>query len=100
MSIEPLASTRALLDVAARVVWFKEPSAALADTAHFLAHVMTFGTVEDLAVLQAAVPRSALRDVLADPPAGVFDERSWADWNLVLERRSPAPPLPVRRFPT
>jgi hypothetical protein len=29
------------LNVARRVVWFKEPDKALADPVHFLAHVMT-----------------------------------------------------------
>jgi hypothetical protein len=28
-------------------------------------------------------------------PAGIFDPRSWAYWNLVCSRR-PEPPMPVR----
>ena len=46
--MKPLPATPELLSVAERVVWFKTPSEALADPVHFLAHVMTYGTVEDL----------------------------------------------------
>jgi hypothetical protein len=31
--------------------------------------------------------------VLDHPPPGVFDQRSWAYWNLKFQRW-PAPPLP------
>jgi hypothetical protein len=55
---------------AARVVWWKEPSEALADPRHFLARVMAVGT---------------------------FDARSWAYWNLVCDRQ--ASELPRRRLP-
>jgi len=91
--IEPTAELRT---VAQRVVWFKEPEAALADPEHFLAHVMTYGTPEDIAVARASIPREAFREVLDHAPPGVFDARSWAYWNLVIANRSPAPPMPVR----
>jgi hypothetical protein len=41
------------------------------------------------------VGKKEYREVLAHVPAGVFDARSWAYWNLICGRR-PAPPLPVR----
>lgn len=91
-----LPRTAALLTVARRVVWFKEPEDALADPAHFLAHVMTYGTIEDLAALNGVVPRSVLREALEHAPPGIFDSRSWAYWHLVLAGRSPPPPLPMR----
>ena len=47
--MKPLPATPELLQVARRVVWFKAPEAALADPIHFLAHVMTYGTADDLA---------------------------------------------------
>jgi hypothetical protein len=94
--MKPLVSTPALRAVAQRVVWFKEPEEALADPVHFLAHVMTYGTPEDLAVVRNAVPREAFREALDNAPPGVFDARSWAYWNLVIANRTPAPPLPVR----
>jgi hypothetical protein len=36
-----------------------------------------------------------VRAVLDDPPAGVFDPRSWAYWNLMFDRE--APELPRKR---
>jgi len=35
--------------VAKRVVWFKKPEDALRDVKLFLAHVMTYGTLNDIA---------------------------------------------------
>ncbi|MGO9483861.1 MAG: hypothetical protein ACLPX9_04660 [Rhodomicrobium sp.] len=94
--MKPIAPSPALRAVAERVVWFKEPDEALASPVHFLAHVMTYGTPEDLAVVAKAVPRDAFREVLDNPPPGIFDARSWAYWNLAVANISPAPPMPVR----
>jgi len=82
--------------VAQRVVWFKEPVDALADPVHFLAHVMTYGTVEDLRALQGIIGMDEFQEVLDYAPPGIFDARSWAYWNLKCGR-VPAPSLPVRR---
>jgi hypothetical protein len=84
-----------LLRVARRVVWFEEPEKALADPVHFLAHVMVFGTAEDLRALRGIVGKAEFREALEEAPPGIFDARSWAYWNLVCDRRPP-PPLPVR----
>lgn len=92
----PLAPTDALLAVAQRVVWFKTPEDALADPRHFLAHVMTYGTIADLAVVKAVVSTEAFREVIDHPPPGIFDARSWAYWNLVIAGRDDPPPLPER----
>jgi len=93
--MKPLPPTPALLTVARRVVWFKDPAAALADPVHFLAHVMTYGTVADLRALQGVVGPQEFREVLDQAPPGIFDPRSWAYWHLKCGR-VPAPPLPVR----
>ncbi len=93
--MKTLPQTPALLDVARRVVWFKEPDAALADAVHFLAHVMTFGTPDDLAALRGVVGNDEWREVLQHAPPGIFDPRSWAYWHLVCGLR-PVPPLPQR----
>jgi hypothetical protein len=90
-----LPKTPELLRVASRVVWFEEPERALADPIQFLAHVMVFGTVEDLEALRGIVAKEEYREVLNHAPPGIFDARSWAYWNLVCGRH-PAPPLPVR----
>ena len=94
--MKPLPETPELLAVAERVVWFKPPSEALAEPVHFLAHVMTYGTPEDLRALQGVVGINEFREVLDHAPPGVFDPRSWAYWNLMCGR-SPASPLPVRQ---
>jgi hypothetical protein len=93
--MKPLPATSELLSVAERVVWFKAPSEALADPVHFLAHVMTYGTVEDLRALEGVVGPCEFREALEHAPPGIFDARSWAYWNLKCGR-VPAPTLPVR----
>jgi hypothetical protein len=72
-----------------------EPAQALADPVQFLAHVMVFGTIEDLAALREIAGKSEYREVLEHAPPGVFDARSWAYRNLICGRH-PAPSLPVR----
>jgi hypothetical protein len=84
-----------LLQVARRVIWFEEPEQALADPVRFLAYVMVFGTVEDLATLRGFVARDDYREALDRARPGIFDARSWAYWNLLCGR-VPAPPLPER----
>ena len=80
--------------VAARLFWWKPPEEALADQNRFLAQVMTYGTIEDLAVVQSHFQESAFREVLANPPAGVFDSRSWSYWHV---RFGLEPPLEMPR---
>jgi hypothetical protein len=94
--VKPLPNTPALRAVAARVVWFKEPDETLKDPVHFLAHVMTYGTLEDLRALDGIVVPADYREVLDLAPPGIFDPRSWAYWNLKCGRR-PAPQLRTRR---
>jgi hypothetical protein len=96
--MKALPKTCELLQVARRVMWFQEPEHALADPLQFLAHVMVFGTPEDLRVLRGIVGKDNYREVLEHAPPGIFDPRSWAYWNLVCGRR-PAPPLPMRIIP-
>lgn len=93
--MKPLPATPQLLDVARRVVWFQEPSETLAEPVLFLAYVMTYGTIEDLAALRGIVGLDEFGQALDQAPPGIFDRRSWAYWNLVCGRR-PAPPLPAR----
>ena len=95
--MKPLPVTPELLRVAQRVIWFEPPEQALTDPVRFLAHVMVFGTVEDLEALDGIAGRHEYCEVLNHAPRGLFDPRSWAYWNLVCGRH-PAPPLPVRTF--
>jgi hypothetical protein len=95
--MKPLPSTPQLLEVARRVVWFKDPAEALHEPLHFLAHVMTYGTVDDLKALQGVIGTEEYREVLEHPPPGVFDARSWAYWHFRCGY-SRYPPLPqIRR---
>jgi hypothetical protein len=94
--VKPPPHTPELLSVARRVVWFKEPADALADINHFLAHVMTYGTIEDLQAISGVIGISEFREALDNAPPGIFDARSWAYWNLVCGR-IPTPPIPVRK---
>ena len=87
-----------LLGVARRVVWFDPPEETLRNPKLFLAHVMTYGNLEEILIARRRFRREDFAAVLDDPPPGVFDPRSWTYWNLMFDR-SPAPPLPVRTFP-
>jgi hypothetical protein len=82
--------------VARRCVWYKPPAAAIEAPEHFIAHVLTYGTHEDVAVLRRAVTDDELRAAMNNAPAGVFDGRSWSYWQLKLFDRYTAPPLPTR----
>ena len=93
--MKPLPVTPEILNVARRVVWFREPAEELTDPIHFLAYVMSIGTVDDLMALQGIVGKDEYCEVLEKAPPGIFDARSWAYWNLKCGRQ-PAPPLPVR----
>lgn len=95
--MKPIPATPQLLSVARRVVWFKEPDEALADPIHFLAHVMTYGTIEDLRIVREVVSENAFCEALKQAGPGIFDKRSWAYWNLKCGN-SPPPPLPDRWF--
>lgn len=83
--------------VARRVVWFKPPEETLRDPVLFLNHAMTWGTIEDLRVVRTHFTDDELREALRNAHPGIFDDRSWSYWHLVL-RLGPAPALPARRL--
>ena len=70
--MKPIPETPELLAVAERVVWFKPPHEALTEPVHFLAHVMTYGTLEDLRALRGVIGPDEFREVLDNAPPGVF----------------------------
>jgi hypothetical protein len=84
--------------VAKRVVWFKMPEETLQEPKLFLAHLMTYGTLEDIATVLEYYSEADFDLVLKDPPAGIFDRRSWNYWNLRFHHE-PVPALPRRTFP-
>jgi hypothetical protein len=95
--MKPLPHTPELENVARNTVWFKSPAEALEAPFHFVAHVLTFGTYEDVVTLRRYVSDSELREAIDHAPPGIFDPRSWAYWNLKMGRYPP-PPIPKRTF--
>jgi hypothetical protein len=87
-----------LESLAGRLVWWQAAAATLLDLESLLARVMVYGTPEDLAVARRHFPSSAFGAVLAQPPPGLFDPRSWAYWHVVLGLEPPGDP-PARTLP-
>lgn len=90
--------TADLVAVAQRVVWFEAPDKALSDAARFTAYALTYGLPKDVRVLRVYLDDEALRAALDTAPPGIFDNRSWAYWQLKMGRYPP-PPLPERHIP-
>jgi len=93
-----MAAVTDLEKVASRLFSWKTPAEALAYPNRFLAQVMTYGTIEDLAIVCQHFSESAFREILANPPAGVFDPRSWSYWHVRFGLEPP-PELPKRHLP-
>jgi hypothetical protein len=96
--MKPLPLAPDLLSMAPNVIWFETPERALAQPIRFLAYVMTYGTLQDIAVVRRYVDLSDFREALEQAPPGIMDERSWAYWNVVTGRY-PVPPMPRRVIP-
>lgn len=95
--VTPSALDPRLVDVARRLIWWESPEDALRRPSRFVAQAMTLGTWSDVEVIRAVYGETAMRAVLADPPPGVFDRRSWVYWHVRFGI-DPVPPLPSR-FP-
>lgn len=74
------------------------PEQTLGDRKLFLAHLMTYGTLDDVRTVKKHWGDGCFKEVLDSPPPGIFDPRSWAYWNLIYDR-NPVPPLPTRQIP-
>ena len=96
--MKALPCTDDLLAVAPQVIWFEPPEKALADPIRFLAYLMTYGTIDEIAVVRRYVDPDGFREALALAPPGIFDERSWAYWNVMFGH-DPVPPMPRRLIP-
>jgi len=84
--------------VARRVIWFEEPEEALKYTKRFLTYLMTYGTPEDVEVAHRYYSDADFEATLDTPAPGIFDARSWREWNNRYHR-VPVPPLPKRVLP-
>jgi hypothetical protein len=96
MTKEAGSAQTSLETVARQLIWWQDPARTLARPERLVAQAMTLGTWEDVQVVLGAYGEGAFRRVLAAPPPGVFDRRSWAYWHERFGIR-PIPPLP-RRF--
>jgi hypothetical protein len=96
--MKPLPHSEDMLAVASRVVWFEPPEKALANPIRFLAYLMSYGTLEEIAVVQRYLDLDDFREALEQAPPGIIDERSWAYWNVMIGRY-PTPPMPRRVIP-
>ena len=89
--------TKELEKVAQRLIWFKSPQDALEDPYTFMAHVMTYGTLNDVLIIKKALGMVAFKEALDHLPPGIIDAKSWNYWNLMVGR-FPVPPLPERKI--
>jgi hypothetical protein len=87
-----------LAELARRIVWFEPPEQALANPMRFLAYLMTYGTAEDIAIAKRYFTDGDFRRAVDQAPPGIFDDRSWAYWNIIMGRYPP-PPQPKRQLP-
>lgn len=84
--------------VARRVAWFQPAEETLRDPVLFLNHVMTYGTIGELRAVRSHFGDDDLRAALRNAHPGIFNDRSWNYWHLMLDA-GPPPPLPKRRIP-
>ena len=83
--------------VAERVIWFDSADQSLRYPKRFLAYLMTYGTLEDIVTARKYFSDAEFANALEDPPAGIFDPRPCAYWNLVYGK-NPDRPLPQRKL--
>jgi hypothetical protein len=96
--MKPLPANPDILAVASRVIWFEPPERALADPIRFMAYLLTYGTPEEIALVRPYLDGDDLKEAIEQAPPGIFDARSWAYWNAMIDRY-PTPPLPRRIIP-
>lgn len=87
--------------LARKYIWWKTPDQAISNWHHFLAQIMTLGTIEDCGWIMKNLGEEELTKVLFHPPIGVFNSRSWHYWHYKLglaDDESDIPPLPQRSF--
>ncbi len=89
--------TAEIRNAAKRCIWFEQPEQAVQNAPRLVAYILTHGTFEDTEALTAQLSLEELKQALDEAPAGIYDARSWAYWNLVVGRYDP-PSLPVRCY--
>jgi hypothetical protein len=94
--MKTLTLTDDLRKAAQQSVWFEPPEQAIKNIPRFVAYVFTYGTCEATRALQQQLSKAELTECLDNAPAGIYDKRSWAYWQLVIADRFETPPMPVR----
>jgi hypothetical protein len=90
--------TPEIREIASRVIWFEQPEQSIVDVVRFVTYAMNYGFHSDMEVIRQYLTDDDLRNALDNAPPGIFDERSWANWNLKVGRY-PTPPMPERIIP-
>lgn len=93
----PIPLTPETAALARRLIWFETAEVALADPVRFMAYAFARACHEDMLLLRSFLCDADLTEALDHAPPGIIDPRSWAYWNLMLDRW-PAPDMPQRRF--
>ena len=89
--------TEEMRKVIQRCVWFETPETVIEDAPRLVAYILTHGMPEDVKVLMKQLTDADIKQALDEAPAGIYDPRSWAYWNLIVGRYE-TPELPKRRF--
>ena len=95
--MKPIRLTPEFEAVSRHVIWFEEPAQAVSDPVRFIAYAKAYGTHEDMKTVRGQFSDDELIEALDQAPPGIFDGRSWAYWNLKLDRY-PTPPMPEGMF--
>jgi hypothetical protein len=85
--------SEALLD---RLFWWKD--AAALPPEEVAAQAMVLGTWDDIRAARERYGEDIFARVLAAPPRGIFDAKSWTFWHKKTGR-VPVPPLPDQPAP-
>jgi hypothetical protein len=69
------------MQIARKVVWYDAPEQTLVDLPTFLAHLIVYGSLADVATVEGYVPRDEFQRALENAPAGVFTRDAGAKWH-------------------
>lgn len=86
-----------LLYLAQKYVWWKQPEDTVQNQDYLMARVLTIGTMEDAFTAIAVLGTKGLKDLLHNPPSGIFNKRSYYFWYYWLGL-SDVPQLPARKI--
>jgi len=86
-----------LEEVARHINWYTDPRRLLANASLLLCQVMARGTTEDVVATQRQIALEEFRKAYLNAPPGLFSQRAWAYWGLML-LDNPKYPMP-ERFP-